>query len=109
MTRLCLHPHPVPPPRPLLQASAEPNALKPLKNATSSRGIDRERHFLRRFSALKGLGALESFSHNSTAARHWATKSTGTVDSKLRNARTWSLRMGAASRIFFINVEPYQM
>ena len=60
------------------------------------------------FSVLKGLGALESFSHSSMAVCHWATNSTAIVSSKLWKANIWSLCIGAASRILFINAEPYQ-
>ena len=60
------------------------------------------------FSVLKGLGALESFSHSSMAVCHWATNSTVIVSSKLWKANIWSLCIGAASWILFINAEPYQ-
>ena len=97
-----------PQPQPLPPASAEPNALKPLQNATSLSGIDRGRLFLHCFSTLKGWGALESFSHNFTAARHWETNSKGIIGSKPSECQNRVVTHGATSRIFFINVKPYQ-
>ena len=78
---LCLHPSPSP--QPLPPASSEPNALKSLEGRALLTRNNRNQLSLQRFSVLKGLGALESFSHSSTAVRHWATNSTGMVSSKL--------------------------
>ena len=97
-----------PQPQPLPPASAEPNAPKPLQNTTSLSGINRGRLFLHCFSTLKGWSALESFSHNFTAAYHWETNSKGIIGSKTSECQNRVITHGATSQIFFIDVEPYQ-
>ena len=106
MKRLCSHP--TPSPQPLPPVSSKPNALKSLEGGASLTRKNWNQLSLQCFSVLKGLGALESFSHSSTAVCHWATNSTGMVSSKLWKASIWSLHIGTPSWIFFINVQPYQ-
>ena len=106
MKHLCLHPSPSP--QPLPPASSKPNALKSLEGHALLITNNQKQSSLQCFSVLKGLGALESFSHSSIVVCHWVTNSTVIVSSKLWKANIWSLCIGAASLILFINVEPYQ-